>query len=251
MGRLDGKIVLVTGAAGAIGRTIATHLAGQGATLVLTDRAAAAGKAAAGTIGDAAVFLEHEVTQEAGWRSVMAAVVERFGRLDVLVNNAGVTGAEAKQDIENVTLEAWRAVQTVNVEGVVLGCKWAVRTMKERGGGVIVNISSLAALTGTPTLPAYGASKAAVRQITQSVALHCARAGYDIRCNSVHPGFIATEMVEAAFSDEQREQMRQSIPTGDFGTPDDVARAILFLASDDARYMTGSRLIIDGGVTLQ
>ena len=253
MGRVKDKVAIVTGAASAtgIGRQISAVLAAEGASVIMTDVDAEAGAKAATDVGRDAIFVEHDVRVEASWQRLMETATGRFGRLDILVNNAGITGAEARETIETISLDAWRAVQAVNVEGVALGCKWAINTMKARNSGSIINISSMAALVATATLPAYGASKAAVRQITQTVAQHCGRQGYRIRCKSSHPGIIDTELVAGAFSDEQLTNLRRSIPSGEFGVPDDVAQAVLFLASDESRYVTGTRLIVDGGATMQ
>jgi NAD(P)-dependent dehydrogenase (short-subunit alcohol dehydrogenase family) len=253
MDRANGKVAIVTGAASVtgIGRRISAVLAAEGATVLMTDVDVEGGEKAAAEVGHGAIFLEHDVRVEECWQRVMETAVSRFGRLDILVNNAGITGAEAREDMETISLDAWRAVQSVNVEGVALGCKWAIKTMKARNSGSIVNISSMAALIATATLPAYGASKAAVRQITQTVAQHCGRQGYRIRCNSIHPGIIDTELVGGAFSEEQLANLKRSIPSGEFGVPDDVAQAVLFLASDESRYVTGTRLIVDGGATMQ
>ena len=253
MDRVKGKVAIVTGAASVtgIGREISAVLAAEGATVVMTDVDVKEGEKAAAAVGHGAIFLEHDVRVEESWQRVIAAAMTRFGKLDILVNNAGITGAEAREDMETLSLDAWRAVQGVNVEGVALGCKWAINTMKARGTGSIVNISSMAALIGTATLPAYGASKAAVRQITQTVAQHCGRKGYPIRCNSIHPGIIDTELIGTSFSEEQLANLKRSIPSGEFGVPNDVALAVLFLASDEARYVTGTRLIVDGGATMQ
>ncbi len=253
MGRVKDKVAIVTGAASAtgIGRQISAVLAAEGASVIMTDVDAEAGAKAATDVGRDAIFVEHDVRVEASWQRLMETATGRFGRLDILVNNAGITGAEARETIETISLDAWRAVQAVNVEGVALGCKWAINTMKARNSGSIINISSMAALVATATLPAYGASKAAVRQITQTVAQHCGRQGYRIRCNSIHPGIIDTELVAGAFSDEQLTNLRRSIPSGEFGVPNDVAQAVLFLASDESRYVTGTRLIVDGGATMQ
>ncbi|MBL8550533.1 MAG: glucose 1-dehydrogenase [Hyphomonadaceae bacterium] len=251
-GSVEGKVAIVTGAASShgIGHAIARLLVKEGASVVVTDIDRETGRAAAAEIGAHAVFMEHDVTSEADWRRVIGVTMERWGRLAILVNNAGVTGGGQSDDIETLRLEAWRAVQAVNVEGVLLGCKHAIAVMRQ-GGGSIVNISSMAALVATPTLPAYGASKAAVRQISQTVALHCARRDYPIRCNSVHPGFIETEILSGAFPESELERIRKSVPIGRLGAPDDVAQAVLYLASDASRYVTGTRLIVDGGSTMQ
>lgn len=251
MGRVDGKIALVTGAAVGLGRAIAEILAREGATVVLTDIDSEAGHSLARHMDGEVQFVAHDVRKDESWRSVTDAIIRHHGRVDILVNNAGVTGNEAAEDVENVTLAAWRAVHAVNVEGVILGCKWGVRAMKRAGGGAIVNISSMAGLTGTPSLPAYGASKAAVHQITKTVALHCASHSYGIRCNSVHPGYMATKMLDDAFAPEQRDNILSTIPLGAFGTAEDVAQAVIFLTSDESLYLTGTRLIVDGGVTMR
>lgn len=253
MNRAADKVAIVTGAASptGIGHAIAALLASEGASVVLTDKDVVRGQELAKDIGANAIFLEQDVRNEDDWKRIVSETTKRFGKLDILVNNAGVTGSEARQNIETVTLEAWRDVQAVNVEGVVLGCKWAISVMKEHGGGAIVNISSMAALIATASLPAYGASKAAVRQVTQTVAQHCAANRYGIRCNSVHPGVIATELIDGAFTEEQLARFRSSIPNGEFGTPEDVAQAVLYLASKESNYLTGTRLVVDGGSTMQ
>lgn len=253
MGRVEGKVALITGVAApsGIGRAIAALLIEEGAVAVLTDTDVSRGTATAAELGARAAFLEHDVRSEQSWLRVVSAVKDRFGRLDILVNNAGVTGAETRHTVETITLDEWRRVQAVNVEGVVLGCQAAIGAMKDGGGGAIVNISSMAALIGTPTLPAYGASKAAVRQITQTVAQYCATNRYNIRCNSVHPGIIDTELIAGAFSPEQLAHLRRSVPSGELGRPVDVAQAVLFLASDASQYVTGTRLVVDGGATMQ
>jgi len=253
MDRVKGKVAIVTGAASAtgVGREISTLLADEGAVVVMTDVDAERGEEAAVSVGRGAIFVKHEVQCDESWQSLMELVMGRFGRLDILVNNAGITGASAGENIETLTIDNWRAVQNVNVEGVALGCKWAIKVMKSQAAGAIVNISSMAALIGTATLPAYGASKAAVRQITQTIAQHCGRQGYPIRCNSVHPGIIDTELIHGAFSEEQLANLKRSIPSGQFGIPHDVAQAVLFLASDESRYVTGTKLIVDGGATMQ
>ena len=251
IGRLAGKVAIVTGAASSsgLGRAIADLFAAEGALVALTDIDEPAGRQAARKIGGDATFLHHDVRDDASWQGVMADVQRRFGVVDILINNAGITGAAGTEDIENFTLDTWRQIHAVNVEGVMLGCKWAVRSMKQRGGA-IVNIASMAGMMGTPSLPAYGASKAAVRQITQTVALHCARRRYGVRCNSIHPGVIDTEGLHAALTDEALGRLRDSVPSGELGAPADVANAALFLSCDDSRYVTGARLMVDGGVTM-
>jgi 3(or 17)beta-hydroxysteroid dehydrogenase len=255
MGRVEGKVALVTGAASGIGRATALRLAEQGARVVVTDRQVEAGEAVAAEIGAAAFFQALDVTREAEWVAAMEATVRRFGRLDVLVNNAGVG---VVKDIESTTLEEWRFVHAVNAEGVFLGCREAIKVMKATaasgGGGSIVNVSSIAGLVGEATLAAYCSSKGAVRLLTKSIAMHCAQRGYGIRCNSVHPSFIATPMVEAMIEaspdhDKARAQMTRAAPLGRLGDVDDVAYLVLYLASDESKFITGAEMVVDGGAT--
>jgi 3(or 17)beta-hydroxysteroid dehydrogenase len=193
------------------------------------------------------------VTDETRWREVVDRVVEAFGRLDILVNSAGVA---LKGDIETATLEDFRRTQAVNVEGVFLGCREAIRVMKDRGGGSIVNLSSVAGIIGDAQSAAYCASKGAVRLLTKSAALHCGRAGYNIRLNSVHPSFADTPMVQELIAtsrnpDRVREGLMKAAPMGRMGRPEEVANAILYLASDESSFTTGAELMVDGGLTAQ
>jgi 3(or 17)beta-hydroxysteroid dehydrogenase len=251
MKRLEGKIALVTGAASGLGAAAARRMHEEGAFVVITDRVVDRGQAVAEGLGERAAFQPLDVTQEDAWIALLDAVVARHGRLDILVNNAGV-GVVA--DIENTTLEQLRFVQAVNVEGTFLGCKHGVRVMKGKGGGSIINVSSVAGLIGAPNLAAYCASKGAVRLLTKSVAMHCARMGYGIRCNSIHPAFIDTPMVDAMVEkaenpDQARKGLAKGIPLGRIGEPGDVAAAVAYLASDDAKFVTGAELVVDGGLT--
>ena len=261
MNRLEAKIALVTGAAQGIGAAIAHAFAAEGATVVLTDLRDAQGRALAAALGAAAHYEHLDVRETADWEHVMRLVRERFGRLDVLVNNAGVTGFEhgpVAHDPEHATLEAWRAVLATNLEGVFLGCQHAIRAMRGNpgpaaGSGSIVNISSRSGLVGIPLAAAYAASKAAVRNHTKSVALYCAQQGLRVRCNSVHPAAILTPMWDAMLGEGPERAAREAAfvrdtPLKRFGTPDEVAHAVVYLASDEAAYTTGAELVLDGGL---
>jgi NAD(P)-dependent dehydrogenase (short-subunit alcohol dehydrogenase family) len=246
---LDGKVALITGAAGGIGGATAALFEAEGARLVLTDLDVA-GLAAFAARG--ALTLAQDVTNEARWREVVDAALAQFGRLDALINNAGVA---LLGNIENATLDDWRRTQAINSESVFLGCREAVRAMKGRGGSS-VNISSVAGLIGDAQSVAYCASKGAVRLTTKSVALHCARKGYAIRCNSVHPSFTRTAMVEGFIStarnpDRVRDGLAAAAPLGRMGEPQEIAAAILYLASDESAFTTGAEIVVDGGLTAQ
>jgi len=250
-GRVDGKIALVTGAASGIGRACAQRLASEGASVVLTDRDVRGGEAAAGALGAPHTFRALDVTDPAAWARAIDETVRALGRLDVLVNAAGVG---IMRDIEHTTLEEWRLVNGVNAEGTFLGCQAAIRAMKATGGGSIINVSSVAGIVADADLAAYCASKGAVRLLTKSVALHAARAGYGIRCNSVHPAFIDTPMVDgmlAAASDRglTRAKLARAIPLGRIGEVDDVAHLVVYLASDESKFVTGAELVVDGGLS--
>ena len=248
MSRVAGKVVLVTGAGSGIGRATAKLLAVEGATVVVTDINRAGGLETVQQIGGKARFEEQDTSREADWKRIIDEILAREGRLNGLVNNAGILGPYPAT-FETETLEQWRRTLAVNVEGVFLGCKHGVPAIRQSGGGSIVNLSSLAAFLGTPNLSAYGASKGAVRQFTKTVAIDCARKGYKVRCNSVHPGVILTPMGEGILSSETaRERTRKSIPIGDFGAPEDIAYGILYLISDKSRFVTGAELVIDGGM---
>ena len=253
MGRLEGKVAIVTGAALGIGRATATALAREGARVAVTDVRDDEGRdtvrSIEGVVG-AARYWALDVSDEGQVRRVFGEVREHFGRLDVLVNNAGIAGASRPTD--ELTEEEWDRVQAVNVKGVFLCTKHAVPYLRESGGGSIVNLSSIYGLVGSLDVPPYHASKGAVRLMSKTDALLYARDG--IRVNSVHPGFIWTPMVERYLEtmDDAEAGLRELEalhPLGRLGEPEDVAWAIVYLASDESRFVTGSELVVDGGYT--
>lgn len=255
MGRVAGKVAIVTGAAKGIGRETAIMLAREGAAVVVADIDEAGAKEVADAItqaGGKAAAIRQDAASEADWEAVTKLALDRFGGLNIVVNNAGVALVGTAED---TTLEDWRALMAVNLDGVFLGTKHGIRAMKG-GKGSIINLSSIEGLVGDPTLAAYNASKGGVRIFTKSSALHCAQAGYDIRVNSVHPGYIWTPMVEgfvSSFDDAAaaREATAKKHPVGHLGEPADIAYGILYLASDESKFMTGAELVIDGGYTAQ
>jgi NAD(P)-dependent dehydrogenase (short-subunit alcohol dehydrogenase family) len=256
MDRMKGKAALVTGAAKGLGEATAAMLAREGARVMLTDVDEKAGKAAAeriGKEGHEAVFLKHDVSSEQDWKRVMDETMRRFAQLDALVNNAGVA---IGKDVERTTLDEWRWLMSINLDGVFLGTRFAIEAMKPARRGSIINLSSIEGLVGDPNLAAYNASKGGVRLFTKSAALHCAKAGYNIRVNSVHPGYIVTPMVEGyaeASGDAAatRRALEALHPLGHLGEPNDIAYGVLYLASDESKFMTGAELVIDGGYTAQ
>lgn len=256
-GRVEGKVALVTGAARGIGRATAELLAREGAFVLVTDLRDDEGTSVAETIGARAAYRRLDVREEDEWEGAIGFAEERFGRLDVLVNNAGVTGFEedlGPQDPEHATLHGWHAVHATNLDGVFLGCKHAIRAMRRSGsGGSIVNVSSRSGLVGIPGAASYASSKAAVRNHTKSVAIYCAEQGLGIRCNSVHPAAILTPMWEAMLGEGEEREARMLALTRDtplrrFGTPEEVAYAVLYLASEESAYTTGTELNLDGGI---
>ncbi|MBH61393.1 MAG: hypothetical protein CL569_02870 [Alphaproteobacteria bacterium] len=252
MGRLADKVAIVTGGGSGIGKATAKKLAAEGASVAVTDLNANTGHATVEGIGNSAFFLSHDVTEESEWERIMKETGDRFGRVDVLVNNAGILGTGAPQNPEDLSLDEVHAIAKVNIDGVLLGCKHAIKAMKGQGGA-IVNLSSIAGIYAVPALVPYGASKGAVRQLTKSVAAYCGKQGYGIRCNSVHPGIIETAMGETVFNfvfdnpEQGREERRQAIPVGRLGKPEDIANAVCYLASDEASFVNGAELVVDGG----
>ena len=256
MGRMEDKVALVTGAARGIGQAVAAMLAREGARVLVTDVRDDEGAAAASAMGDGAEYRRLDVRSEDDWAAAMEHVLARHGRLDVLVNNAGITGFEesaAPHDPEHASLEGWRAVHATNLDGVFLGCKHAIAAMRRQGAGSIVNVGSRSGQVGIPGAAAYASSKAAVRNHTRSVALYCAGQGLAIRCNAVVPAAILTPMWEPMLGDgpDREERMRnltRDTPLGRFGTADEVAAAVLYLASDESAYTTGAEIVLDGGL---
>lgn len=251
-GRVQGKVAIVTGGASGIGAETSRRLAAEGALVTLTDVSEEAGRQVAEEIGEPAAFVAHDVSEEADWRRVIEDVQRRHGRLDVLVNNAGIVLAAT---IEDTSLEQWRRIHAVNAEGVFLGCKYAIPVMRASGGGSIVNLSSVASRRGTPIYAAYSASKGAVRSLTRTVAVHCAGRGDPIRCNSIHPGGVSTPMVHALLKQgsgvdlaaaEDPEALARQMG---MGLPIDIANLVVYLASDESRFVNGAELVIDGGIT--
>ncbi|MDE0719638.1 MAG: glucose 1-dehydrogenase [Dehalococcoidia bacterium] len=249
--RLENKVALVSGGARGIGAAITKILAHEGAKVIIGDVLVDAGQKTAAEINDAGgecVFVRLDVTSEAAWNSAVGEAVSRFGKLDILVNNAGVT---SRGMIEDISVDDWTRVMDVNVKGGFLGTKASIPLMRVNGGGSIVNISSGAAIAPQPnTSGAYSASKGAVRIFTKSTAIQYA--GENIRCNSVHPGPVETDMLNLSREDDtELATMKARVPLGRFGSAEDIAYGVLYLASDESSFVTGSELVIDGGRTAQ
>ena len=251
MGRLRGKVALISGAASGIGRETARLFAQEGAEVVLADVDASRGKEAAARIGTSAWFIELDVTQEDSWTKVLAAILERAGRLDILVNCAGIW---VDGDFISASLRDWQRTMDVNAKGTFLGCRFAVEAMRARqNSGAIVNISSVYGNIGADDAIAYAASKGAVRLLTKAVAMYCAANKLPVRCNSVHPTYVDSEMLEvfaAAVGGRKKavDGLTSVVPMRKLPKPLDIAEAILFLASDSAQMITGAELPVDGGM---
>jgi len=255
MARLQGKVAMITGGASGIGKAQAELFAKEGAKVVITTRRKVAeGTALAGSInkmGGEATFIKLDVTKESDWKEVIDKVIRKYGKLNILVNNAGVSLGKT---IEDTSLDEWNWLMDINSTGVFLGTKYAIKAMKNNGELCsIINISSVDAMVGEPHLAAYCASKGAVRSLTKAAAISCAEVGYTIRVNSVHPGGIHTELTEKEAQDlglpleQYLEQERKMHPIGRFGEPIDIAYVSLYLASDESKWVTGSEFVADGG----
>ncbi len=248
--RLEGKVALISGGARGMGAKEARMFAQEGAKVVVGDVLEDEGRqteAAINESGGECVFVRLDVTDESAWEQAVGIAIKQFGKLDILVNNAGIARIN---NVENTSADEWDLVMDINAKGVFLGTKAAIPAMREAGGGSIVNISSIAGIAGGRT-SAYAASKGAVRLLTKSTAIQYARDG--IRCNSVHPGVIESPMTLPIMLDTEagREESAARHPMGRIGQPEDIAYGVLFLASDEASFMTGSELVIDGGLTAQ
>ncbi len=250
MGRVAGKVAIVTGAASGMGRADALLLAAEGAKVVVTDMNAEGGQAVAKEIGDNAIFLSLNVTDESHWVSVVKTTVDTFGGLDILVNNAGMILLGTVVDTE---LEDWRKVNAVNSDGVFLGCKHAIPAMAASGGGSIVNMSSVAAIHGQSFVAAYTASKGAVRALTKSVAMFCKEQKNGVRCNSIHPDGVKTPMVVKVATGKDTATAEDIEAVGKYGNmcePQDIANLVLFLASEESRFINGAEMLIDNAATI-
>jgi len=250
MDRVKGKVAIVTGAASGMGRADAMLLAEEGAQVVLTDLNEADGQAAADSIGDNALFIRHDVTSEDNWVAVVEKTLEHFGRLDILVNNAGMM---AMGSVVDTDLDTYRKTHAVNSEGVFLGCKHAIPAMEQSGGGSIINMSSVAALHGMSFVAAYSASKGAVAGLSKSVALYCREQKNGIRCNTIHPDGVKTPMVvkvatgRDTATQEEIDAIGAAVPMCE---PEEIAAMVLYLASDESRFVNGAQMVIDNAATI-
>ncbi|GKT02889.1 glucose 1-dehydrogenase [Furfurilactobacillus sp. WILCCON 0119] len=241
--RLAGKVAIVTGAAAGIGKAIAEAFVKEGGQVVVTaDHNVDGGQAVASSLGDAGLFVQQNVAEEADWQKVIDATKEKFGHVDVVVNNAGIGGANGF--VEDFSLADWQKVIDINLTGNFLGVKYGMKAMKENGGkGSIINVSSVAGLRGLPTAAPYSASKGGTRLLTKAAALSATQEGLNIRVNSVHPGWVDTAIIP----DAMREAVTKTIPMGHMGQPEDIANMCVFLASDESAYATGAEFVLDGG----
>lgn len=256
-GRVEGKLALVTGAAQGLGRAHCRRLAEEGAKVLCTDINGEGAQETAAQINEelgngTAFSIQHDVTDPAAWEAAVAAAKERMGGLNVLVNNAGIG---VPGNIETCDFADWQRCFSINVDSIFHGCQKALPLMREHAPGSIINISSIAGLIASDTMPAYNSSKAAVWMLSKSIALHCAKNNMQIRCNSVHPTFVDTPILDGTArahsldKDVLLEKLARQIPLKFVGEPDDIANAVLYLASDESRFMTGAELKLDGGIS--
>ncbi|MEE2921102.1 SDR family oxidoreductase [Hyphomonas sp.] len=255
MGRVDGKKAFITGGAQGLGEATARMMAREGAKVTVTDVNGAGAESVAASINEAhgagtAFAWQHDVTDEARWQEVLKLAHDAMGGLNVLVNNAGIGSLGS---VEDENYETFKKVQTVDVDSIFLGCKYAIPLMRDHGLGSIINISSIAGIIASGNYVSYNTAKAAVRHISKSIALHCAKTGGQIRCNSVHPVFINTPILDRTkemFGEEEAlSKLGRQIPLGKVGEPDDIAYAVLYLASDESKLVTGIELKVDGGIS--
>jgi 3(or 17)beta-hydroxysteroid dehydrogenase len=250
MGRVAGKVAIVTGGASGMGKADAILLAREGARVVVADLNEKDGMEVARGIGDNALFLRLDVTDEDNWKTVISATLEQFGRLDILVNNAGMI---ALGTIVDTDLATWRKINAVNSDGVFLGCKHAIPVMAASGGGSIINMSSVAAIHGQSFVAAYTASKGAVRSLTKSIAMFCKEQKNGIRCNSIHPDGVKTPMVVKVAMGKDVATAEDIEAVGKYGNmcdPEDIANLVLYLASDESRFVSGAEMLIDNCATI-
>jgi len=252
MGRVSNKVAIITGAASGLGKADAMRLSEEGAKLVLTDINVQEGKLVAKDCKNEALFFEQDVSQENSWSDLMKATISEFGKLDVLVNNAGIAPIG---NIESTTTDQWHDILKVNLDSVFFGCRAAIPEISKSGGGSIINMSSTTALIGLSPYLAYSAAKGGIRSMTKSIAMHCQEQKNNIRCNSIHPGSIFTPMVDKALEtlagiklmeQDDPETTRKAMGIGE---PLDVANMVLFLASDESKHINGAELVIDNGAT--
>lgn len=256
-GRVEGKLALVTGAAQGLGRAHCRRLAEEGAKVLCTDINGEGAEETAALINEdlgngIAFSIQHDVTDPDAWDAAVAAAKERMGGLNVLVNNAGIG---VPGNIETCEFEAWKRCFSINVDSIFHGCQKALPLMREHAPGSVINISSIAGLIASDTMPAYNSSKAAVWMLSKSIALHCAKNNMNIRCNSVHPTFVDTPILDGTArahsldKDVLLDKLARQIPLRFVGEPNDIANAVLYLASDESRFMTGAELKLDGGIS--